>query len=457
MGAGKESRIKRGLWQCAVMAVSTAVVLVAILLIFGHHIAALFLGAAENPQEIIDLAMRMFTILAAGYIVFSLNMVLLGVIRGAGDAATPLWASIITTLAVRLPSAFLLVHFLGRPEALMYSLLLGWFSNTLVFTVAYKIGRWKKMGVVKQAASVKLAALDEFKKYTYTVIFARYADKWLYCKAKGRDVFETAGGRIEAGETPLECAKRELREETGAATFEISPCFDYEVGEGSYGQVFYAEISELGQLSADYEMEEVALFPMMPPVDKLRFPHILPVLFKRVQRWMSDRQSADELMDIYDENRVPTGRTKRRAENAAAGDYVMVVIIWIRDTAGRFLITRRAPGKGYPGMWEFQGGAATAGDDSLTAAIREAKEETGLTLLRENAEIIHTEPPSEHKQSFVDVWLFTQDFSLEDVQLQEGETVDAKLATIPEIREMVAEGVFLTNEYTDGLLTKLEG
>jgi len=31
------------------------------------------------------------------------------------------------------------------------------------------------------------------KAYRYTVVFARYNDKWLYCRAKERDTFETAG------------------------------------------------------------------------------------------------------------------------------------------------------------------------------------------------------------------------------------------------------------------------
>ncbi|WP_350445893.1 NUDIX domain-containing protein [Anaeromonas frigoriresistens] len=56
---------------------------------------------------------------------------------------------------------------------------------------------------------------------------SRYNEKWLLCKHKKRDTWETAGGHIEIGETPLDDAKRKLFEETGAISSDIQPIFDY--------------------------------------------------------------------------------------------------------------------------------------------------------------------------------------------------------------------------------------
>jgi len=124
---------------------------------------------------------------------------------------------------------------------------------------------------------------NTFKTYDFVVIFARYENKWLFCRAKGRDGYETAGGHIEQGETPLQAARRELYEETGAVGYDISPLFDYSAkihNQYSTGQVYFARISELGVLPA-FEMEEVRLLDRLP--EKMRFPQILPVLFERVK------------------------------------------------------------------------------------------------------------------------------------------------------------------------------
>ncbi|MDR1299161.1 MAG: NUDIX domain-containing protein, partial [Oscillospiraceae bacterium] len=124
---------------------------------------------------------------------------------------------------------------------------------------------------------VTLAPLNSLGVYRFTVIFARMGNGWLYARHRERGTWETAGGHIEPGETPLECAKRELYEETGAAKFYISPAFDYSVhttAEFSYGQVFFADVEELGELPPEYEMAEVKAFETIP--DKMTYPDILP-------------------------------------------------------------------------------------------------------------------------------------------------------------------------------------
>jgi len=145
VGADKMDRVVQGTKQCAAMALVTSIVMVGGILVFGRFIA----GAFTQTQEVIDLSVLMLRILALGYVSMSVNMVIWGVIRGAGDAISPLWASIINTVIIRVPTAYLFVHFIGRPEALMYSLLAGWLTNLAIGLIIFRMGKWRNMGIVK--------------------------------------------------------------------------------------------------------------------------------------------------------------------------------------------------------------------------------------------------------------------------------------------------------------------
>lgn len=169
-------------------------------------------------------------------------------------------------------------------------------------------------------------------------------------------------------------------------------------------------------------------------------PEELEKLALYVNHWLNRQSAAGELWDVYDGERRLTGRVHPRGEELAAGDYHLVVHVWIRDGRGRFLLTKRSPNKGYGGMWESPGGAARAGDDSLSACLREIKEETGLELEPGRGKIVKSYRGEGY---FCDVWLFHQDFDLEDVVLQEGETCDCMSATAEDILRLRREGLFV--------------
>ena len=67
-----------------------------------------------------------------------------------------------------------------------------------------------------------------------------------------------------------------------------------------------------------------------------------------------------ELWDIYDKNKVRTGRTMERNHfNLADDEYHLTVLGVIARPDGRFLITKRVRTKAWaPGWWEVSGGAA---------------------------------------------------------------------------------------------------
>ncbi|MDO4459988.1 MAG: NUDIX domain-containing protein [Clostridia bacterium] len=132
----------------------------------------------------------------------------------------------------------------------------------------------------------KVHELGSLKEYKYVVVLSEYNGKILLSRHKDRTTWETQGGHIEEGETPLEAAKRELYEESGALEFEIEPLCDYWSGretndKGGIGMVFHAKIAKLGEIP-ESEMAEVKTFDKLP--DNLTYPWISPVLFRYLEK-----------------------------------------------------------------------------------------------------------------------------------------------------------------------------
>ena len=126
---------------------------------------------------------------------------------------------------------------------------------------------------------------DTLKTYKYVVVLSEYSGSLLLSRHKERTTWETQGGHIEAGETPLDAARRELYEESGAMDFEIIQSFDYRAGdENGYadGRVFIAHIHTLGSIP-DSEMAETQTFDRLPPNEMLTYPGITPVLYRHAK------------------------------------------------------------------------------------------------------------------------------------------------------------------------------
>jgi 8-oxo-dGTP diphosphatase len=123
----------------------------------------------------------------------------------------------------------------------------------------------------------KTYPFDTLKNYFSADVLARYKDKWIFCMHKERNTWENPSGHIDTGETPLEAAKRELYEETGALDFDIEPICDYYInGElngihyKGNGQVYLAIVRTLGDLPQDSEMGKIEFFDSLP--NELTYP-----------------------------------------------------------------------------------------------------------------------------------------------------------------------------------------
>ena len=146
VGAGRMDRVEQGSRQGLLMAVLTSATITAALLFVGPTIMGIFTETAA----LVDLSTRMMRILAAGYIAMAVTQSLSGVMRGAGDTMTPMWISMCTTVAIRVPLAYAIAHFTttaaapnGNYRCIWISLLTSWCMGALLTTVAYLRGKWK--------------------------------------------------------------------------------------------------------------------------------------------------------------------------------------------------------------------------------------------------------------------------------------------------------------------------
>jgi 8-oxo-dGTP pyrophosphatase MutT (NUDIX family)/ribosomal protein S18 acetylase RimI-like enzyme len=158
----------------------------------------------------------------------------------------------------------------------------------------------------------------------------------------------------------------------------------------------------------------------------------------------------NEIWDVLDKDGNKTGRYHERGRAMAAGDYHLCVHVWKHNAKGQWLIDKRvkkSPDDMSGGKWETTGGAAVAGDDSLTAALRETKEELGLELDPAKGLLFRRFA----REGFyghtylMDVWVFEYDCAIEDVRYQERETCDAMWATAEQIRQLIKNNEFFSD------------
>lgn len=127
--------------------------------------------------------------------------------------------------------------------------------------------------------------INTFNNYKYVVVLSEYNGKILLSRHKNRTTWETQGGHIEKGETPIDAAKRELFEESGAVEFDLTPLCDYRAGDKetndfANGVVFHGVIKTLGELP-ESEMAEVKEFDSLP--ENLTYSDITTELFTYLQ------------------------------------------------------------------------------------------------------------------------------------------------------------------------------
>lgn len=153
-----------------------------------------------------------------------------------------------------------------------------------------------------------------------------------------------------------------------------------------------------------------------------------------------------EYFDVVDENNQPTGQTISRAEAHEKGIFHQTVHVWIINSKHELLIQKRSPQvKANPNLWHISAaGHISAGDDSMTTAIKETSEELGITIDPKNIEFLFNFKNQEVLNNgtllnnhFVDVYLVPLDLDVTKVHLQPEEVSEIKFVPFRELEKII--------------------
>ena len=144
-------RVEDGAKRGTYVAMATSAVITVLILLFGKYLMALF----TNTDELIDQSYHMMMILGFGYIAMEVTQCLQGVMRGAGDTMAPMWLSMISTVVIRVPLAYLMTWMTRSPAEphghfymMFVSLLVTWLIGAAMTYGVYRTGRWKNKAII---------------------------------------------------------------------------------------------------------------------------------------------------------------------------------------------------------------------------------------------------------------------------------------------------------------------
>lgn len=154
-----------------------------------------------------------------------------------------------------------------------------------------------------------------------------------------------------------------------------------------------------------------------------------------------------EKRDLYDENRELTGETVYKGEPIPEGKYIIVVLVYIQNSEGKFLIQKRSKLK--DGKYATTGGHVKSGETSVEGILSEVREELGLELNPDDLVLYYGNHSAEQQVFWDDYYIKLDIDDISKLKLQEEEVESVKWATVEEMKQMMKDGEFLRNHYEE--------
>lgn len=174
----------------------------------------------------------------------------------------------------------------------------------------------------------------------------------------------------------------------------------------------------------------------------------------------------DEYIDILNDQGKKTGETCLKSEAHKKGIFHASVHIWIFDKHKNVIIQKRAADKDtFPSLWDISvAGHISAGEEPLSAALREVEEEIGLIVTEKQLCFIGTAKKRiEHHANLIDnellyIYMCEVDFEINQLKIQKEEVSAIKSIHLNELIEKVKNAAFVprTDNYYPFVFEKIK-
>ena len=234
----------------------------------------------------------------------------------------------------------------------------------------------------------------------------------------GAGRFNGVGGKVKAGETIERAMVRETTEEIGVEPTEFERVGEIELDEifgGGRARVrmhvyiatdFSGEPTESDEMRPEWFAIGAIPYEKMFPDDRFWLARVLSGE-KIKARFKLDKNLKitahaiakvenmdEEILDVYDEHKKPTGEIVGRNEAHRNGVCHIAVGVYIVNKNKQILLQKRAATtRTNAGCWDMSAaGHVNAGETSADAVVRETREELGLGIKKGDMFLFSSEP-----------------------------------------------------------------
>ena len=146
-----------------------------------------------------------------------------------------------------------------------------------------------------------------------------------------------------------------------------------------------------------------------------------------------------ELLQVFDENKNMLNESIERAlkKELPEGKYFMIILLFIQNDEGKFLIQKTSENR--DSEYATTGGHVSFGDDAIKTTIKEAKEELGITLNKD--EIVEIETVT-IKCCHVAVYYCKKNIDINELKIQTDEVENFYWMSPDEIDTLINENKF---------------